>query len=232
MRIRYLTLSEEEDAAQKTLALKTMINLCIRLSPRDKKIKAISKARELLQTINPKGTYVYSELYESVMGYPLSNPPHFSLNGAITSKFLVCFMESISACAELGSEDLGSETLYDSAQLSALLNISTKTIDRYRDQGLLPSTIVRIDGRQKMIFLPDDVEHLKRQLGDKLEKASQFSFLSDDEKQIIRERGKELYREGIGPTETAKTIAKEMRRSVEAIRYTLKKTSEKKADTA
>lgn len=164
MGIRYPSLppAEESDALKKVQALRAIVDQCIRFLPKQRKIEVISRAKNLLRTLDTEKSYPYREIYESVMGFSCQDPYYFSIDSAMVRTFLICFIETASTTANLTMEDIGTEPAYDKDQAGATLNVSTKTIDRYRNRGLLPTTVIRVEGRQKIMFLLSDIDHFRK----------------------------------------------------------------------
>ncbi|MEZ6046877.1 MAG: helix-turn-helix domain-containing protein [Planctomycetaceae bacterium] len=66
------------------------------------------------------------------------------------------------------------------------------------------------------------MERFVSQFGDKVQRGSNFSQLSEEERDKIIQRARRLARVGGCPTEISKRLAEQLGRSQEAIRYTLK----------
>ncbi len=67
---------------------------------------------------------------------------------------------------------------------------------------------------------------------ERVRRGGQFSQLTDVERSDIIERARRLAHAGGGPAEVTRRIAKQMNRSVETIRYTLKQFDEKHPSNA
>jgi RNA polymerase primary sigma factor/RNA polymerase sigma factor len=106
-------------------------------------------------------------------------------------------------------------------ELSRQYQVSTKTISRWRRQGLVSRRFV-FDGRKRVGFLESSVERFVRKNGERVRRGSQFSQLTRHERQRIIDRARRLARAGGCPAEVARRLARATGRSVETIRYTLK----------
>lgn len=106
-------------------------------------------------------------------------------------------------------------------QLADRLNVSTKTISRWRNQGLVARSFCR-DGRHRVGFAHQDVARFIAENPNRIRRGADFSQLSDAERSRIIERARDLADDGGRPATVAKTLAEETGRSIETIRYTLK----------
>jgi RNA polymerase primary sigma factor len=116
-----------------------------------------------------------------------------------------------------------SEPVLTLEQVSKDLQVSTKTLSRWRDQGLVTRWVL-CDGRRKVGIRQSLLERFLAHHQEQVEKGSRFSQISEQERAAILRRAKRMAR--VAPdrfTEICRRIAKTMERSVEAIRYTIKK---------
>ncbi|NLS96191.1 MAG: sigma-70 family RNA polymerase sigma factor [Planctomycetaceae bacterium] len=116
-------------------------------------------------------------------------------------------------------------------QLAERLNVSTKTISRWRNQGLVARSFSR-DGRHRVGFAHQDVARFIAENPERIRRGSGFSQLSNSERSCILQRARQLAEEGGRPATVAKVLAEESGRSIETIRYTLKNHDRQKPDDA
>ena len=103
-----------------------------------------------------------------------------------------------------------------------MFNVSTKTISRWRQQGLVSRKFIFDGGRKRVGFLHSSVDHFVKHNRDKVKRGERFSQLTKHDKDEIIDRARRLARAGGCPAEVTRRIAKSMSRSVETIRYTIK----------
>ncbi len=115
-------------------------------------------------------------------------------------------------------------------QLAERLNVSTKTISRWRNQGLVARSFSR-DGRHRIGFFHQDVARFIAENPTRITRGAQFSQLSEAERSSIIRRARHLARDGGRPATVAKTLANETGRSIETIRYTLKNYDRRNPDS-
>lgn len=116
-------------------------------------------------------------------------------------------------------------------QLAERLNVSTKTISRWRNQGLVAQSFSR-DGRHRVGFAHQDVARFIAENPERIRRGADFSQLSDSERSRILQRARQLAEEGGRPATVAKVLAEESGRSIETIRYTLKNHDRRNPDDA
>jgi RNA polymerase primary sigma factor/RNA polymerase sigma factor len=106
--------------------------------------------------------------------------------------------------------------------LAKRFNVSTKTISRWRDHGLVAQRYV-VGGRRRVGFLASTVERFIRDNPLRIERGSRFSQLSDEEHDKIVSWARRLALACACPADVHRRIAARLDRSVETIRYTLKR---------
>ena len=106
--------------------------------------------------------------------------------------------------------------------LARHFNVSTKTISRWRDHGLVAQRYV-VGGRRRVGFLSGTVERFIRDNPLRIERGSRFSQLSDEDHDKIIAWARRLALAGACPADVHRRIAARLDRSVETIRYTLKR---------
>lgn len=115
--------------------------------------------------------------------------------------------------------------------LAQRFNVSTKTISRWRDHGLVAQRVV-IDGRKRVGFLASAVEQFVRENPLRIQRGSRFSQLSEDEHGRIIAWARRLAIAGACPADVHRRIARRLNRSVETIRYTIKRHDQEHPDSA
>lgn len=92
-----------------------------------------------------------------------------------------------------------SEPVHAVEDLSRMFNVATKTISRWRDQGLVSRWFV-VDGRRRVGFLHSSVERfVEARNQDKVNRGKRFSQLTDDEKGEIIKRARAMAANGRQP---------------------------------
>jgi RNA polymerase primary sigma factor/RNA polymerase sigma factor len=115
--------------------------------------------------------------------------------------------------------------------LARQFNVSTKTISRWRDHGLVAQRYT-IAGRRRVGFLASAVERFINNNPLRIERGSRFSQLSDEEHERIISWARRLAVAGACPADVHRRIAARLGRSIETIRYTVKRFDQEHPETA
>jgi len=115
--------------------------------------------------------------------------------------------------------------------LAHRFNVSTKTISRWRDHGLVAQRFV-VGGRRRVGFLSSAVERFIRTNPMRIERGSRFSQLTEDEHEKIISWARRLAVAGACPADVHRRIAERLGRSIETIRYTVKRYDQEHPESA
>jgi RNA polymerase primary sigma factor/RNA polymerase sigma factor len=115
--------------------------------------------------------------------------------------------------------------------LARRFNVSTKTISRWRSHGLVAQRYV-VDGRRRVGFLASAVNRFVDDNPLRIERGARFSQLSGDEHDKIVAWARRLAVAGACPADVHRRIAQRLGRSVETIRYTIKRYDQEHPDEA
>ena len=201
-------------------AIKQLRDQQIKYAPRDVQLTQISRAERLLDELNPSSSYKYPELCEKITTYRGEMYPDLIVSGAEAVHDLRCFVEDLSDSADIPVETAGEE-VWTVEEVSKRFNVSSKTVSRWRDRGLV-SRRFRFGGRKRVGFLRSSVERFVTKHSDDVDRGTNFSQLSDDERERMIYRARRLAKVGGCPTEISQRLARKFRRSPETVRYTLK----------
>ena len=192
----------------------------VRFAPREKKIEQVDEAEKLLGELDPKRTYSYGYVCYRITNFRPESYPDLKLSGKEARHDLRLFVEDVSDAAEVPVDSAG-ERVLTVEELAKQFDVSTKTISRWRRQGLISRRFV-LDGRKRVGFLQSSVDRFVAGNEDRIRRGGQFSQLSDAERKMIVERARRLARAGGCPADVTKRLARKTGRSVETIRYTLR----------
>lgn len=101
------------------------------------------------------------------------------------------------------------------------LNVSTKTISRWRKNGLESETRL-IASRNRIVIRKEALERFVAAQPTRVEKGRKFSQMTPTEKQEIIDRASRMAAVGRKLTDVIRSLAQSLGRSAETIRYTLK----------
>jgi RNA polymerase primary sigma factor/RNA polymerase sigma factor len=156
--------------------------------------------------------------------------PNTKFTGAEAGHDLRLLVEDLSDAANVLAQTAGEKVL-TVEELSKMFNVSTKTIQRWREQGLVSRRFV-FDGRKRVGFLKSSVDRFVARNEDKIRRGSQFSHMTDEERDDILRRARRLSQAGGCAAEVARRIARKTGRSAETVRYTLKQFDAENPDFA
>lgn len=191
---------------------------------RPRMIETAACAERLLDEIKVAETYNYTQLCER-LAHPCPNPCHdATISGEAAQHDLRRLVEDLSDAADLRASDMG-EPVHTLDELSKMFGVSSKTITRWRDDGLVGRRFL-FEGRKRLGFLRSSVQRFVARHGDRIRRGEQFSHLSDWERSQLIEQARQMYQAGESRAEIIRKLSKEMNRSRETIRYTLKRYEE------
>ncbi len=192
----------------------------VRFAPHEKKVEQTSRAETLLGELCDDKVYTYAYLCFRITDF---RPEAFStakISGADARHDLRLMVEDLSDAANIPVETVG-EPVLTVDELSGMFKVSTKTISRWRQQGLVSRRFV-FEGRKRVGFLKSSVDRFVASNEDRVRRGSTFSQLTREQRDEIVQRARRLSQAGGCPADVARRLAKRMGRSIETIRYTLK----------
>jgi RNA polymerase primary sigma factor len=192
----------------------------IRFAPREKKLQQVEAAEQLISQIDPEKAYTYEYVCFRITGYRPESFPHTKIHGADLLHDLRLFVEDLSDAAEIRAENMGEQVL-TVEELAKQFNVSTKTISRWRELGLVSRRLV-FDGRKRVGFLRSSVDRFVRNNQDRVVRGARFSQLTDEQRREIIDRARRLANAGGCQSEIARRLARRSGRSVETIRSTIR----------
>lgn len=192
----------------------------VRYAPRDKKIEQVNRAERLLAEIEPRRHYPYDYICYRITDYRPTAYPDLKITGDEALHDLRLFVEDLSDAAGVAADAAG-ERVLTVDELSQLFQVSTKTVSRWRQQGLVSRRFV-FDGRKRVGFLQSSVDRFVAANEEKILRGSRFSQLSDQERETVLLRARRLAQAGGSPAEVIRRVAQRLGRSVETVRYTIR----------
>jgi RNA polymerase sigma factor (sigma-70 family) len=200
--------------------IKELRDQLTRFAPKAKKIEQADLAEKLLAEIKEDRQYALDYLCFRITNYrPETNTRH-NIASADVINDLLLLIEDLSDSAELSVDEV-SEPVHTVAELSRMFRVSTKTISRWRECGLVSRKLL-FGPRKRVGFLRSSVERFAAINREKVRRGERFSQLTEDEKGEIVERARQMAENGAALSEVTRQLSMQMSRSPETIRYTLK----------
>lgn len=204
----------------KNPAMRELKDQQVKYTPRDVRLEQIVQAEKLLEEIDTDNNYDYQSICERITSYRPERYPDLKLTGKETAHDLRCLVEDLSDSVDIPADAVG-EPVLTVKEVSKRYNVSTKTVDRWRDRGL--SSRRFLFGKRKRVgFLQSTVDRFVTRHADEVRRGAKFTQLSDQEREEIIRRARRLARYGGCPADISRRLARKMGRSAETIRYTLK----------
>jgi len=203
-------------------ALKELTDQQVRFATPEKRLEQLSRTEQLLNEIDPDKTYPYSFICYRVTDFRPESYSDLLIIGSDVMHDLGLFLSELArSMPALPAEEMA-EPVLTLEEISKKLNVTTKTINRWRKRGLIGLPIL-FNGRRHVGFLPSLVDPFLLANKSRVEKGSKFSQLTNEEKEEILRRARRLARVGTGSlTEISRRIARRLGRSPETVRYTIK----------
>ena len=107
----------------------------VRFAPRQKKIEQVERAEKLLRETDLDRTYSYEFVCFRITTFRPENAPIVTMTGGDLRHDLHNLIEDLSESANIRTEEVG-KPVHTVDELSKMFNVSTKTISRWRQQGL------------------------------------------------------------------------------------------------
>lgn len=195
------------------------------MSPRRLRVDQIRGVERLLAVIDAEKAYPFEFVCHAITKYRKRGAA--STSHSIPGKALiedVCTLaELISRKANLTVVEMGVPCT-SHRELADRLEVSTKTVRRWRGRGLLGIRAICADGVNRLVFTKNTIDRFIEQNEAMVAKAASFRQMSPKEREQIVERARALVTEKpLKLHAAARLIAEEMGRAVETVRYTLRR---------
>jgi RNA polymerase primary sigma factor len=215
----------------KNPALKQLTDQQIRYTPPARLLEQRERAERLLGELDPARRYPYQFVCYRITAFRSDAYPDLLIDGVDLAHDLQLMIAAIEGLDPAAKKAEGepvltlaevTEPYLTVAEISKQLNVSTRTIRRWRKWGLVGRRILR-NGRHQLGFLHSVVQQFVEKNETRVERGGRFSQLTDEEKEEILKRARRLSKvDGGTLTEVSRRIARRLSRSVETVRYTIK----------
>jgi len=203
------------------------------LSPRRLRMEQIRGIDRVLGLVSADRTYPFDFVCFHITKYRKRGPSTgYSIPGKALINDLVTLAEVLSRKANLAIAELG-EPFDTHEELAAELRVSTKTVRRWRNRGLMGLRVVFNDGVNRLAFCRSTIDRFVKQHQGLVSKGAAFTQLSEAEKTRIVSIARELVTQHpLKLHAAAKMISEQTGRAVETVRYTLRRYDEANKSTA
>ncbi len=214
----------------KNPAIKQLADQQVRFAPPAVRLEQIEQTERLIEEITPDSTYRYDDLCHRLTNFRPDRYPNLMLTADEAVHDLRCFVEDLSASVNLTTE-MVNEPVLSLQDVSSRYHVSTKTVSRWRQRGLVARRFV-VGSRKQLGFLESSVRRFVLRHRDEVARGSRFSQLTDDERFDLIRWARRLAKWGGHPTEVVRRVAHKFDRAPETVRYTLKQYDKQNPENA
>jgi RNA polymerase primary sigma factor len=216
----------------KTPVLEQLTDQQVRFAPPARRMEQLARAERLLGEVEPARLYPYQYVCYRITEFRPDSYPDLLIDGKDLENDLCLFIAELAQTMPAVPVETVAEPVFTLEEMSKRLNVSTKTINRWRRRGLIGLPVL-CNGRRQVGFLPSLVEPFLVANHERVDRGSRFSQLTEEEKAEIIRRAKRLARLSTGTlTEISRRIARRLHRSAETVRYTIKNYDREHPDDA
>jgi RNA polymerase sigma factor (sigma-70 family) len=200
-------------------ALKQLTDQQVRFAPPARRQEQLTRAEKLLAEIEPGKKYPYQYVCFRITEFRPNSYPDLLIEGADLAHDLLRMIEALAPAARI--EEIP-DPIVTLREVSKRLNVSTKTVRRWRKLGLVGRR-VHLNGKNQLGFLQSMLDRFLATHQERVERGSRFSQLTDVEREEILYQAKSLCGlDGGSLTDVSRRIAQQLGRSAETVRYTIK----------
>jgi len=188
------------------------------------RVREMTAAEGLVNDLDPARNYPQDFVVYRVTGTrPNRRGEPVTFVGEALVGDLVTLIQRLSDGLELRHDHEGRNAL-DLDEVASRLRVSTKTVQRYRRQGLVCHHVVGADGGARLACFEDALDRFVDRYRARLEKAGRFTRVDDDlEHRIIEEAGELRAVERLSLNEAALRLSRRHGRAHETIRAKLRR---------
>jgi RNA polymerase sigma factor (sigma-70 family) len=213
-------------------ALKQLADQQVRFVPPPRRLEQLKRAERLLAEVSSDKQYPYQYVCFRVTDYRPDAYPDLLIGGEDLQNDLGLMIAELAGSLPAVPVDEMSEPVWTLEQMSEHLNVTTKTLNRWRKRGLIGLPVL-CNGRRQVGFLPSLVGPFLDSNRERVQQSGRFSQMSEEEKDDILRRARRLARVTHSTlTEVSRRIARRLGRSAEAVRYTIKNFDRKHPEQA
>ncbi|MFA5422959.1 MAG: sigma-70 family RNA polymerase sigma factor [Phycisphaerae bacterium] len=183
-----------------------------------KRHEFLKNAEQLLDIIEPDKQYPFDFICFKITGYHPKGLPQEVIKGGDLADDLAIFLWKLSGQVE-DAADEQPEQVYTIEQVAEKMNVTTKTVNRWRRRGLLARKYTFQDGARRLAISQSSLGKFLSENQGLADKATVFSRLSDELKDSVVEQVKKLAEQGdITRQQAIKLVAENTGRGRETIR--------------
>src|SRR5436190_5387943 len=194
----------------------------VRFAPPSIRLEQLRNAEKLLGEVDLMKEYPYQFVCYRITDFRSDGNPGELVIGRDLVHDLGMFIREVArSMPAMPIEELN-EPVLTLEEFSRKLNVTTKTINRWRKRGLIGLPVIH-KGRRLVGFLPSLTDPFLAANREHVSRSGRFSQMTEQEKEDILQRARNLVGEGVASlTEISRRIAHDIGRATETVRYTLR----------
>ena len=194
----------------------------LRFAPQSKRQKQLDAAEELFAIIDKDKEYPFEFVCFRITGfYPKSEDEGELLKGDELLEDLRIFISKLSGKLVSPVAEQ-SQKIFTIQELAKTIEVSTKTVFRWRKRGLIPRKYIFDDGIRRLGFLQSTIDEFFNSNPELVFKAKSFGRLTDEQKkQIVNQAAKLAGSTNLSRHQVINKISAKTGKCQETIRYTL-----------
>lgn len=160
-------------------------------TPQDTRAEQLSAAENLLLEVDPLRAYPAEFIVFRITGYHPQTAAQTLLTGLALQHDLGLLTEQVSNTLNLQAE-ASPQPVLSIDEVCQRFNVTSKTIQRWRRRGLAARRMIFADGKRRVCFLLDIVERYVAMHRDQVDRAANFTQVTDEEHDNIISRARRL----------------------------------------
>ena len=193
----------------------------LKFAPPKQRLKQLQAAERIFPLIEPDKKYPFEFVCFHITGYrPKDESAQKLLAGSELRRDLQALISKLSNQLAMPVK-MEKQPVYTIEELAKQFAVSTRTIDRWRNRGLLGQKYIFENGTKHYGFTRSAVDDFISRNPELVQKAKKFTRLTAEEKKSIIEKAQKLAGESLSRRRVTEKLAAEFNRSIETIRYTL-----------
>ena len=209
-------------ASFKIQALQELTDQQVRFAPPARRMEQLTRAEKLLAEVDADKSYPYQFVCFRITEFRPTVYSDLVISGSDLIHDLYQVISELADSLPAVPVEEVAEPVMTLEEISKKLNVTPKTINRWRKRGLIGVPVL-YKGRRHVGFLPSLVDPFLTANKNRVERSSRFTQLSTEERDEILRRARRLARvSGGNLTEISRRIGRRIGRSPETVRYTIK----------
>ena len=201
----------------------------IRRASPDERLRRMKDVEQTVGELEPQRHYAVDRVVARIGCGGWVRPERSKAPGSDLIHDLRLLVEDLSDSVDLSADAVGEQVLTVD-DLAKQFNVSTKTIARWREAGLVSRKLL-FDGRKRVGFLRSSVDRFVRANQGRVERGARFRQLTDEERGELIADARRLAEEGVARSEAVRLLADRTGRTADTVRAALAQHDETNSET-